>query len=103
MKILIFDNNLSKHIELCNVTYYSVSKEEITIHFKNIESKEKGFKSFNNKFRRKIKYTNYLGKRCNEKLDYADGIRYYNHIIDYFTLDSRLYRITRSKQIICYD
>lgn len=103
MKILIFSNNLSKFIELCNVTYYSVSKEEITIHFKSIQSKEKGFKSFNNKFRRRVKFTSYLGKQCNEKLDYADGIRYYNTIIDYFTLDSKLYRITRSKKVIFYD
>ena len=103
MKILIFSNNLSKSIELCNVTNYVVSDKAIIIYFKDISAKEKGFKTFNNKFRRTIKYTDYLGHKRRKKLDYADDITYYNNFIDYFTLDSKSYRITRSKKLISYD
>lgn len=103
MKILIFNNDLSKSIELCNVTCYEVTNKAIIIYFKDISSREKGFKTFNNKFRRTIKFTDYLGHKRRKKLDYADGITYYNHIVLYFTLDSKLYRITRSKKIIFYD
>ena len=81
MKVIVYTNVCNK-VELSNVTQYTVTNNSLIISFKDVESKEKAFKTFNKKFINKIS-------------GYAEGIQYYVKNSGNFTIDSKLYNIQK--------
>lgn len=91
MKIIVRDyKNTYREVVLCNVVYYTVDKYNTKLVFKDAETKNKAFKTFNKRFINKKRY--HLKFLKNHQV-YAEGITMYSEITDYLTINTRVYSV----------